>query len=172
MIWNHCIVYHLVRTQRLDDMSTRTIPRSEDQPRQDSSAVPDLTNELERRRQIAEHERLQQELRQTRQLEIVRQEAASVLQSSAQTLTEQNVKNAERIRKQVIAEAEEEHNRKKEGYQKEVLEQLRINGAEARIIINQVKHQTQQEAQHIVGSVMNFAEQTHRHIIIQQKNKT
>ena len=60
-----------------DDLSTRTIPRSEasHQPRQDvanhSSAVADPTNELERQRQIAEHERPQQELRQTRQLEIV-----------------------------------------------------------------------------------------------------
>ena len=91
-------------TEIRDDMSTRTIPpRSEasHQPRQamssddvanQSSAVADLTSELERQRQIAENERLQQELRQTRQLEIVRQEAASVLQSATQTLTEQTAK--------------------------------------------------------------------------------
>ena len=88
-------------TEIRDDMSTRTIPRSEasHQPRQamssddvanQSSAVADLTSGLERQRQIAENERLQQELRQTRQLEIVRREAASVLQSTTQTFTEQN----------------------------------------------------------------------------------
>ena len=132
-------------TEIRDDMSTRTIPRSEasHQPRQDvanhSSAVADLTSELERQRQIAENERLQQELIQTRQLDTVRQEAASVLQSTAQTLTEQNAQNAERVRQQGIAEAEEQHNRKKEGYQKEVLEQLRTNAEEAQITIQQVR---------------------------------
>ena len=60
----------------------------------------------------------------------------------------------------------------KEEYQKEVLEQLRINEAEAHIIINQITHQTQQEAQHQVGSVINFAEQAHRNAIRAQRNKT
>ena len=110
-------------TEIRDDMPTRTIPRSEasHQPSQamnsddvanQSSAVADYTNEVERQRQIAENERLQQELRQTRQLEIVRQETASVLQSTTQTLTKQNAQNAERVRQEVIAEAEEQNNRK------------------------------------------------------------
>ena len=49
-----------------DDMSARTIPRSEasHQPRQNvadhSSAVADLTKEVERHKQIAEYERQQQ----------------------------------------------------------------------------------------------------------------
>ena len=107
------------KAQIRDDMSTRTIPRPEasHQPRQDvanhSTAVADLTNGLERQKQIAEYERRQQETRQSRQLEIVRQEAAAVLQSTTQTLTEQNAQNAERVRQQVIAEAEEQHNRTK-----------------------------------------------------------
>ena len=53
------------------------------------------------------------EIRQSRQLELVRQEAAAVLQSTTQTLTEQSVQNAERVRQQVIAEAGEQHNRMK-----------------------------------------------------------
>ena len=53
-----------------------------------SSAVADLTNELERQRQIAEYELQQRETRESRQLENVRQEAASELQSVTQTLTE------------------------------------------------------------------------------------
>ena len=39
---------------RPDDMSTRTIPRSENAHQ--SSAVADLTNDIERQRQIAENE--------------------------------------------------------------------------------------------------------------------
>ena len=79
--------------------------------------------------------------------------------------------NAERVRQQVIAAAGEEHNRNKEGYQKEVLEQIRINEAEAQITIQQLQQQAQQEAQHIVGSVIIFAEQAHRNTIGAQKNK-
>ena len=94
-------------TEIRDDMSTRTIPRSVNVANQ-SSAVADYTNEIERQRQIAENERLQQELRHNHQLETVRQEAASVLQPTTQTLTEQIVQKVQ----QVIAEAEEQHNRK------------------------------------------------------------
>ena len=47
-----------------------------------------------RQKQIAEYERQQQEIRQSRQLEIVRQEAASVLQSTTQELTESHRKEA------------------------------------------------------------------------------
>ena len=57
-------------TEIRDNMSTRTIPRSGNVANQ-SSAVAD-TDEIERRRQIAENERRQQELRQNRQLEIAR----------------------------------------------------------------------------------------------------
>ena len=75
-------------TEITDDMSTLTIPRSEttylpslnrspamSDVAPQSSAVADLANELERQRQIAEYEIQQQEIRQTRQLELVRQEA-------------------------------------------------------------------------------------------------
>ena len=170
-------------TEIRDDMSSRTLPRSEasHQPRQamssddvanQSSAVAGYTNEIERQRQLTENERLQQELIQNRQLESVRQEAASVLQPTTQTLTEQHAQNAERVRQQVLAEAEEQHNRKKDEYQKEVLEQLRIDTEEAQRTTQQVQQQAQQEAQHIVGSVMNFAEQAHRNKHIAQKNIT
>ena len=53
-----------------------------------SSAVADHTGEIERQRQIAENERLQLEIRQSQQLENVRQQAASVLQATTQELTE------------------------------------------------------------------------------------
>ena len=84
---------HSLQPSEGDDISTQTIPRSEasHQSRQDvanhSSAVADLTNELERQNQIAEDERQQQEIIQSRQLEIVRQRAAAALQSTTQTLT-------------------------------------------------------------------------------------
>ena len=68
-----------------DDMSTRTIPRSENDHQ--SSAVADLTNEIERQRQIAENELRQQDIRQTRHLEIVRQEAVAELHSATQPIT-------------------------------------------------------------------------------------
>ena len=68
-------------TEIRDDMSTRTIPRSEttwlpslsrssamSDVAHQSSAVADISDELERQRQIAEHERQQQEIRQTRHL--------------------------------------------------------------------------------------------------------
>ena len=86
-----------IDTEIRDDMSTRAMPRSESShaPSQSmsdvahqSSAVADLTNEIERHRQIAENELRQQELRHARLLENVKQEAASELHSRTQTLTE------------------------------------------------------------------------------------
>ena len=53
-----------------------------------SSAVADHTGEIERQKQIAENELRQQEIRQSQQLENVRQQAASVLQATTQELTE------------------------------------------------------------------------------------
>ena len=53
-----------------------------------STAVADHTGEIERQRQIAENERLQLEIRQSQQLENIRQQAASVLQATTQELTE------------------------------------------------------------------------------------
>ena len=89
-----------IETEIRDTMSTRTIPPPETTylpssnrspamsgVAQKSSAVADLTHELERQIAIAEHEK-QQEPRQIRQLETVRQEAASVLHPTTQSLTE------------------------------------------------------------------------------------
>ena len=88
-------------TEIRDDMSTRTIPRSEttwlpslnrspamSDVAPQSSAVADLSNELERQRQIAEYELQQRDIRQAQQLEVVRQEAGAELHSITQTLTE------------------------------------------------------------------------------------
>ena len=74
-------------TEIRDDMSTRAIPRSEttylpslsrsqamsDDVANQSSAVADHTGEIERQRLIAENELRQQDIIQTRQLELVRQ---------------------------------------------------------------------------------------------------
>ena len=65
-----------------------------------------------------------------------------------QALIAQREQNIERARQQVMAQGEAEHSRQKEGYKQEFLKQSQINEAEAHVIINQVKHQTQQEAQH------------------------
>ena len=97
-------------TEIRDDMPTRTIPRSEttwlpslsrspamSDVAPQSSAVVDLSNELERQRQIAEYERQQQETRQTRQLEVVRQEVVSELHSLTQSLTESHREDASTV---------------------------------------------------------------------------
>ena len=87
-------------TEITDDMSTLTIPRSEttylpslnrspamSDVAPQSSAVADLSNELERQRQIAEYELQQRDIRQAQQLEVVRQEAGAELHPITQTLT-------------------------------------------------------------------------------------
>ena len=71
-----------------------------------------------------------------------------------------------------MAEGEAEHSRKKEIYKQEFLQQSQINEAEAQIIINQVKHQTQQVAQQYVGNGFNYAEQAHLNKFREEKAKT
>ena len=75
-----------------------------------------------------------------------------------QVLIEQHEQNIERVgqqvMEQVMAQAEAEHSRQKEGYKQESLKQSQIMEAEAQIIIYQAQHQTQQEAKHYVGSVI------------------
>ena len=85
-------------TEMRDDMSVR--PKTtylpslgsnqamSDNVANQSSAVADHTGESERQKQIAENELRQQEIRQSQQLENVRQQAASVLQATTQELTE------------------------------------------------------------------------------------
>ena len=60
-----------------------------------------------------------------------------------------------------MAEGEAAHNRMKEGYKQEALEQLQINTEEAQRPIQQVQQQAQQETRQYVGSVVNYAEQAH-----------
>ena len=82
------------------------------------------------------------------------------------TLIDQHAQNIERIRQQVKAEGEASHNRKKEGYKREVLQQLQINEAEAKRRIQQAQQQTQQEAQthftNFTGRITEFAENHYR----------
>ena len=65
-----------------------------------------------------------------------------------------------------MAEGEASHNRKKEQYKQEALEQLQINEAEAQIIIQQAQRQTQQETQthltNFTGRIVEFAEHQYR----------
>ena len=95
-------------------------------------------------------------------MEIVRQVAASELHSRTQSLTDQHAQNVERIRQQVMAEGEAAHNRMKEGYKQEALEQLQISTEEAQQRIQQAQQQAQQEARQYVGSIVYYAEQTHK----------
>ena len=89
-----------------------------------------------------------------------------------QALIEQHEQHIERIRQQVMAQAEAEHSRLKEGYKQEFMKKSQINEAEAQQIINQAQHQTQQEAKHYVGSVINYAEQTHIDKLREERAKT
>ena len=170
-----------IETEIRDDTSTRTIQLSESShpPSQSmsnvthqSAAVADLSNVIERNRQIAENELRQQELRHARQFENVRQEAAAELHSRTQSLTDQHVQNVERIRQQPMAEGEAAHNRMKEGYKQEALEQLQVNTEEAQITVQQVQQQAQQEARQYVGSVVNYDEQAHINKLREEKSKT
>ena len=89
-----------------------------------------------------------------------------------QALIEQHVQNVERIRQQVMAEADTSHHRKKEEYKQEVLEQLQINEADAQRRIQQAQQQAQQEARQYVGSVVNYAEQAHINKLREGQSKT
>ena len=89
-----------------------------------------------------------------------------------QALIAQHEQNIERVIQQVMAQAESEHSRQKEVYKQEFLKQSQIKEAEAQHIINQVQHQTQQEAQQYVGNVIYYAEQAHLNKTIAQRNKT
>ena len=71
-----------------------------------------------------------------------------------------------------MAQGEAEHSRQKEGYKQEFLKQSQIKEADAHIIINQVQHQTQQEATHYVGSVINYDEQAHIDKLREERAKT
>ena len=61
-----------------------------------------------------------------------------------------------------MAHAEAEHSKKQEGYKQEFIQRSQITEAEAKRQINKAQHQAQQEAQQYVGSVIQYAEQTHR----------
>ena len=78
-----------------------------------------------------------------------------------QALIEQHKQHIERVRQQVMAQAESEHSRQKKGYKQEFLQQAQIKEAGAQQIINQVQHQKQQETQQYVGHVIYYAEQAH-----------
>ena len=69
-------------------------------------------------------------------------------------------------------EADTQHNRKKYEYKQEALDKLDINEADAQRRIKQVQQQAQQEAQQYVGSVVNYAEQTHINKLREEKHRT
>ena len=71
-----------------------------------------------------------------------------------------------------MAEGEAAHNRMKEGYKQEALEQLQINTEEAQIATQQVQQQAQQEARQYVGSVVNYAEQAQINTLREETSKT
>ena len=71
-----------------------------------------------------------------------------------------------------MAEGEAPHNRMKEGYKQETLEQLQINTEEAQRRIQQAQQQAQQESRQYVGSVFGYAEQAHINKLREEKPKT
>ena len=121
--------------------------RMKDKP---SQATEDRSEEIEQLRQASELEK--------------------------QVLIEQHEQHIGRVRQQVteqvMAQAEAEHSRTKEGYKHEFLKKSQINEAEAQIIINQAQHQTQQEAKHYVGTVINYAEQAYIDQLSKERAKT
>ena len=62
-----------------------------------------------------------------------------------QALIDQYGQKVERIRQQVMAEADAEHSRKKEGYKQQFLQQSQINEAEVQRRINQVHQQARKK---------------------------
>ena len=94
-----------------------------------------------------------------------------VSELAKQAPIDQHTQNVGRIRQQGMTEADTAHDRKKQEYQQEALEQLHINEADAQRRIQQVHQQAQQEAQQYLGSVVKFAEQAHLDKLREQKNQ-
>ena len=143
-------------------MSTRSMPRSEttylpslgssqamrDNVANQSSAVAGLTGEIERQKQIAENELRQQEIRQSQQLGLVRQQAASVLQATTRELTESH--RAEAIAAIVHAASLTEKNAfNKLNKQSQEIQQMASNGERSRqtitILRNQIRNQEKEQ---------------------------
>ena len=113
-----------------------------------STAVADHTGEIERQRQIAENERLQLEIRQSQQLENIRQQAASVLQATTQELTESH--RAEAIAAIVHAASLTEKNAfTKLNKQSQEIQQMAANDERSRQTItalrNQIRNQEKEQ---------------------------
>ena len=113
-----------------------------------STAVADHTGEIERQRQIAENERLQLEIRQSQQLENIRQQAASVLQATTQELTESH--RAEAIAAIVYAASLTEKNAfTKLNKQSQEIQQMAANDERSRQTItalrNQIRNQEKEQ---------------------------
>ena len=113
-----------------------------------SSAVADHTGEIERQKQIAENELRQQEIRQSQQLENVRQQAASVLQATTQELTESH--RAEAIAAIVHAASLTEKNAfTKFSKQNQEIQQMAANDERSRQTItalrNQIRNQEKEQ---------------------------
>ena len=130
-------------TTRMEESETQTIRETKERG---SQATEDRSEEIKQLRYASELEK--------------------------QALIEQHVQNVERIRQQVMAEADTSHHRKKEEYKQEVLEQLQINEADAQRRIQQAQQQAQQEARQYVGSVVNYAEQALIYKLREEKSKT
>ena len=135
-----------IETEIRDDMSTRTIPSSGMEHQ--STAVADYTNEIERQRQITENELRQQETRQTRQWEIVRQGAASELQPTTQALTESHRHEATSATTNLINLAEDAWNKlnKENQEQRQMAENDERLGARSRQVITARKNQPGNQA--------------------------
>ena len=88
--------------------------------------------------------------------EIAKIQRASELEKQA--LEEQHKNNIERVIQQARAESETAHESRRQEYLQEAMRRENITEAEAQRRIQQIQQTAQQEAQHYVGNVMNFAE--------------
>ena len=75
-----------------------------------------------------------------------------------QALEEQHKNNIERVIQQARAESETAHESRRQEYLQEAMHRENITEAEAQRRIQQIQRTAQQEAQHYVGNLMNFAE--------------
>uniref|UniRef100_UPI00404B1636 hypothetical protein n=1 Tax=Flavobacterium sp. TaxID=239 RepID=UPI00404B1636 len=86
-------------------------------------------------------------------------------------LKEQHKNNIERVIQQARAESELAHENRKQEYYLEAMHRVNITEVEAQRRIQQIQQSAQQEAQHYVGNLINFAEVQHQSQMAAAKEK-
>uniref|UniRef100_UPI00404A62A6 hypothetical protein n=1 Tax=Flavobacterium sp. TaxID=239 RepID=UPI00404A62A6 len=89
-----------------------------------------------------------------------------------QALEEQHKNNIERVIQQARAESELAHESRRQEYYQEAMEKVNITETEAQRRIQQIQQTAQQEAQHYVGNLINFAEVQYQSQLAAEKEQT